>query len=111
MAHSMVAAHPYPVNPHCPLRRRDPNGGGSETIRRRGLAISLVDRAVRSQASRHRRYVRTETVPPRPKIFDEVRAEMDKLLRSNPAMNTVEPLNTVRGKYPQRFDNVSWVRC
>ena len=46
-------------------------------------------------------------MPPKPKIFDEVRLEIDKLLRANPTLSAVELLGTIRCKYPGRFDNVS----
>jgi hypothetical protein len=54
-----------------------------------------------------RRYVRTKPVPPRPKIFDAVRVEIDKLLRANPTVSAVELLSRIRSEYPARYDDVN----
>ena len=69
------------------------------------LATAWQDGEIRP--THRRRYVRTKPVPPKPKIFDEVRLEIDKLLRANPTLSAVELLGTIRCKYPGRFDNVS----
>ena len=69
------------------------------------LATAWQDGEIRP--THRRRYVRTKPVPARPKTFDEVRLEIDKLLRANPTLSAVELLGTIRCKYPERFDNVS----
>jgi hypothetical protein len=54
-----------------------------------------------------RRYVRTKPVPRRAKTFDDVRSEIDKLLRANPTLSAVELMSVIRGKHPGCYDDVN----
>jgi len=59
------------------------------------------------RATHRRRYVRTKPVPRKPKIFDEVRSDIDDLLHANPTLTAVDLLHEFRSKYPARVDKVS----